>query len=328
MNLTRLSVLKKFPKIINSIDYPPPFCKVRRPPYLSNLFCSPALYLCMSFLFLLFPRESQAQEIVARAYSNAPIGTTFLTGGISQARSGSYLLNTQLVSLTHVIDVAGQSGSLTLVLPYAQLTGTGRFKGHTINAAADGLSDPLIKASANLYGAPALSKSEFKNYQQDLIIGASVAATVPWGEYNNSQLINIGANRSLIQTGIGASKASGPWRMELAGMATMFTRNNSFMQNNSLAQKPIYSGSSHIIYYLPNTSWVSVGGTYFVGGETFLNGTQVSGTQENWRLGSTFSYPINSQNSIRFTLAKGVYSRSNASYNAYGISWQHFWSGS
>jgi hypothetical protein len=76
-------------------------------------------------LALLISPNAHAQEIEARAYSNAPIGINFLTGGLAQAKSGSYTLNTQALSLTHVIDVAGQSGRLTLVLPYAELSGTG-----------------------------------------------------------------------------------------------------------------------------------------------------------------------------------------------------------
>lgn len=268
-----------------------------------------------------------AQEIEARAYSNAPIGISFITGGLAQAKSGSYTLDTQAISLTHVFDVAGQSGRLTLVMPYAELTGVGRIGNQSLNASAEGLSDPLIKASVNLYGAPALSMSEFKNYQQDLIIGASLAVSIPWGEYNNSQMLNVGANRSLIQPGFGASQAIGPWRLELAGMATIYTSNNSYMGSNTLSQNPIYSGETHVIYYFPNTAWISADATYFTGGQTYLNGIPVSGTQENWRFGSTLSYPIDNQNSIRLTGSKGVYSRTDTSYNAVGISWQYRWGG-
>jgi hypothetical protein len=268
-----------------------------------------------------------AQEIEARAYSNAPIGTNFVTGGIVQAKSGSYTLVTEAMSLTHVIDVAGQSGKLTLVVPYAQLSGSGRAGGQSLNASAEGLSDPLIKASVNLYGAPALSNSQFNAYQQDLIIGASIAASIPWGQYNSSQIINVGANRSLIQPGIGASQALGPWRLELAGMATIYTNNNSFMGNNSLSQNPVYSGETHVIYYFPNTAWISTDATYFTGGQTYVNGIPVSGTQENWRFGGTLSYPINKNNSIRITGSTGVYSRTDTSYNAVGISWQFRWGG-
>ena len=279
------------------------------------------------FLAIVLPVSVNAQEIEARAYSNAPIGMNFLTGGLAQAKSGSYTLNTQALSLTHVIDVAGQSGRLTLVLPYAELTGTGQVGAQTINASAEGLSDPLIKASVNIYGAPALTNSEFINYRQDLIIGASIAASIPWGQYNSNQMINVGANRSLIQPAMGLSQAVGPWRLELAGMATIYTSNNNFMGNNTLSQNPIYSGETHVIYYFPNTAWISADATYFTGGQTYVNGLPTSGTQENWRFGSTLSYPIDKSNSIRLSGSKGVYSRTDTSYNAVGISWQYRWGG-
>ena len=272
--------------------------------------------------------QAQAQEIEARAYSNAPIGINFITGGLAQAKSGSYTLNTQALSMTHVLDVAGQSGRLTLVLPYSELTGTGQVGGQSINASAEGLSDPMIKASVNLYGAPALTNSQFKDYLQYLIIGASLAATIPWGKYNNTQMINVGANRSLIQPAMGFSQAVGPWRLELAGMATIYTSNTSYLGSNTLSQNPIYSGETHAIYYFPNTAWISADATYFTGGQTYINGIPTNGPQENWRFGSTLSYPIDQQNSIRLTGSKGVYSRTDTSYNAVGMSWQFRWGGS
>jgi hypothetical protein len=185
----------------------------------------------------------------------------------------------------------------------------------------------MIKASINLYGAPALTNSQFKDYQQDLIIGASLAATIPWGKYNSNQMINVGANRSLIQPAMGFSQAVGPWRLELAGMATIYTSNTSYLGSNTLSQNPIYSGETHAIYYFPNTAWISADATYFTGGQTYINGIPVNGTQENWRFGSTLSYPIDKQNSIRLTGSKGVYSRTDTSYNAVGISWQFRWGG-
>ena len=289
--------------------------------------CSRFYRLVLGVLLAISLPDVQAQEIEARAYSNAPIGMNFVTGGIAQAKSGSYTLNTQALSVTHVIDVAGQSGRLTLALPYSELTGTGQVGSQAINASAEGLSDPMIKASVNLYGAPALSNSEFKSYQQDLIIGASLAATIPWGQYNSNQMLNVGANRSLIQPAMGLSQAVGPWRLELAGMATIYTSNNNFLGNNTLSQNPVYSGETHVIYYFPSTAWISADATYFTGGQTYVNGLATGGIQENWRFGSTLSYPIDKQNSIRLTGSKGIYSRTDTSYNAVGISWQYRWGG-
>ena len=277
--------------------------------------------------FGFFCQQISAQEIEARLYSNAPIGINFVTGGIAQAKSGSYRLTTEAVNVTRIINVFGQSGRISLLLPYAQLTGSGSAGSQSMNASAEGLSDPVIKVSANLYGAPALSLDEFKSYQQDLIIGTSLAASIPWGKYNSEQMINVGANRSVIQPGIGASKAIGPWRLELSGMASIYTSNTNYLNGNTLSQNPIYSTESHVIYYFENTSWISADATYFMGGQKFVNGVAINGSQENWRFGSTFSYPINKQNSIRLTGSKGVYSSANTEYTALGISWQYRWGG-
>ena len=281
-------------------------------------------WLC---LFGIFCQQVSAQEIEARMYSNAPIGINFATGGIAQAKSSSYRLTTEAVNLTRIVDVFGQSGRISLLLPYAQLTGSGNIGSQSMNASAEGLSDPVIKVSANLYGAPALSLDEFKSYQQDLIIGASLAASIPWGKYNSDQMLNVGANRSVIQPGIGASQAVGPWRLELAGMATIYTSNNNFLGGNTLSQNPMYSTETHVIYYFQNQAWISADATYYMGGQSYVNGVPINGSQENWRFGSTLSYPINKHNSIRLTGSKGVYSRTNNSYDAVGISWQYRWGG-
>ncbi len=196
-----------------------------------------------------------------------------------------------------------------------------------MNASAEGLSDPVVKISANLYGAPALSLEEFKNYQQDLIIGTSLAASIPWGKYNSEQMLNVGANRSLIQPAIGASQAIGPWRLELAGMATIYTSNTNFLGGNTLSQNPIYSSEAHVIYYFQNMAYLSADATYFTGGQQYVNGSSIAGPQENWRFGSTYSYPVNKHNSIRLTGSKGVYSNTNTDYTALGISWQYRWGG-
>ncbi len=285
-----------------------------------------AFSLLLGLTFLLVP-PSYGQEIEARTYSNAPIGINFLSAGVAQAKSGNYTLTSEAMSLTHIFDVGGQSGKLTLVLPYGQLTGSSSIGGRTVNASTEGLSDPLIKASVNLYGAPALTLDQFKNYQQDLIIGASLAASVPWGKYDDNQLINVGANRWFIQPGIGVSKALGPWRLELAGAGIFYTSNTDFMGGNSLSQNPVYSTQTHAIYYFQNTAWISVDATYFTGGQSYLNGNPISGNQENWRFGSTMSYPVNKHNSIRLSASTGAYSRTNNNYDLYGISWQYRFGG-
>jgi hypothetical protein len=140
-------------------------------------------------------------------------------------------------------------------------------------------------------------------------------------------MVNVGGNRTVIQPGFGASKALGPWRLELAGMASIYTSNANYMGSNTLSQNPVYSTETHVIYYFPNTAWISADATYFFGGQTYVNGMPVSGSQENWRFGSTLSYPVDKHNSIRLSGSTGVYSRTDTSYNAIGVSWQYRWGG-
>ena len=276
-------------------------------------------------LVTLLPKLSQAQEIEPRAYSNAPIGLNFIAGGIAQAKSSQHTLTSEVLTYAHIFDVGGQSAKLGIALPYAKLSGTAKIGGQTFNASSEGLSDPIIRASVNLYGAPALSSEEFKSYKQDLIIGASMAASIPWGKYDSNQLLNVGANRWFIQPGFGGSQAIGPWRFELAGAATIFTDNKNFVGGNSLSQAPIYSAESHVIYYLPSTAWLSVDATYFTGGQSSINGNPTSASQENWRFGATFSTPIDKHNAIKFYASTGAYSRTSNNYDLIGAAWQYRW---
>ncbi len=95
------------------------------------------------------------------------------------------------------------------------------------------------------------------------------------------------------------------------------------MGNNTLSQNPIYSTEGHAIYYFQNSAWISADATYYMGGQAFTDSVANNSTEENWRFVSTLSYPVNKQNAIRLTGSKGVYSRTNNSYDAITLSWQY-----
>lgn len=270
-------------------------------------------------------RGVHAQEIEARLYSNAPIDYNFLGIGFTQVTTSKFQLNTELLAYNRTFDVFGQSGKVNVIVPYAQLHGTTTVGNQVISGSSVGLTDPIIRLAANLYGAPALTVDEFKHYQQDLIIGANLSAVVPWGEYNSNQLFNVGANRTFIQPGLGVSKANGPWRYELSGDVTFFSDNKNFYGGNDLSEMPIYSGTGHLIYYFPSTAWLSTDVTYYSGGQRFVNGRQTTNTQENWLFGATLSMPVNKNNAIKFHVAEGSFFNQGQYYTMYGVVWQLRW---
>ena len=266
-----------------------------------------------------------AQEIEARLYSNAPIDYNFLGVGFNQVRTSKSTINTELVSYNRTFDVFGQSGKVNVVLPYAQLHGTTTVGKQVVSGSAQGLTDPIIRLAANLYGAPALTLEEFKHYRQDLIVGVNLAASIPWGEYNSNQLFNVGANRSFIQPGLGASQAVGPWRYELSGDATYFTDNNQYRGGNVLSQHPLYSTTGHVIYNFPSTAWLSGDVTYFSGGQAFVNGQPANNRQESWLVGATLSIPVNAHNAIKLHAADGTLIGGGTNYTMFGAAWQFRW---
>ena len=291
---------------------------------ISRLFRCFGLRLCL--LVLLFVAAPVwAQEIEARMYSNAPVGYNFVGVGFTQVKTSKYELNSELLSYNRILDVFGQSGKINVIVPYSQLHGKTTVGNQVITGSSAGLTDPIIRLAANLYGAPAMSVEEFKHYQQDLIIGANLSAVLPWGEYNSNQLFNVGANRSFIQPGLGVSQAKGPWRFELSGDVTFFSDNKNFYGNNVLSQSPIYSGTGHVIYYFPSTAWLSTDVTYYSGGQSFVNGAQINNTQENWLFGATLSMPVNTHNAVRFHVAEGSFFNQGQYYTMYGVVWQYRW---
>ncbi|MBL0168447.1 MAG: transporter [Propionivibrio sp.] len=283
--------------------------------------------------------SAQAQEIEPRAYSNAPIGMNFFIGGYAYTeggvpfdgalpiKKGEIKTSNAVLAYAHVFDLLGQSSKVNVILPYTSLAGTAEFAGRPQERNIYGYGDLSAKLSVNFSGAPALSLKEFRSYQQDLIIGASLQITAPTGQYDSSKLVNLSTNRWSFKPEIGFSKAAGNWTGELQAGATLFTDNTDFFGGNTRKQAPIYSLQGHAIYSFTAGIWGSLDATYFTGGRTTINGSENSDLQQNWRLGGTLAFPVDAKNSVKLYASSGVSARTDNNYNLFGIAWQYRWGG-
>src|SRR3954462_2240118 len=228
--------------------------------------------------------SASAQDIEPRAYSNAPVGVNFLIAGYAYTRGDLAsqslpLTNAKLDSSNAVLayaralDLWGKSGKFDVIAPYTWLSGTADFAGQPVQRDVNGFNDPRFRLSVNLYGAPALTREEFRQYKQDLIIGASLQVSPPLGQYDDTRLINLGTNRWSFKPEIAISKARGPWTLEVAAAATLYTTNNDFFGGTTRSQDPLYSLQGHAIYGFHSGMWASLDATYFTGGRSTLNGT-------------------------------------------------------
>ena len=280
-----------------------------------------------------------AQDIEPRAYSNAPVGVNFLISGYAYTQGGLSFdpslpvknphleTSSSVLAYARVLDLWGKSAKFQVILPYAWLSGSADYNGQTVRRVVDGLSDARFRLSVNLYGAPALTLKEFAGYEQDLILGAGLSASVPSGQYDATRLVNIGTNRWSFTPEVGASKALGPWTLEVAAAATFYTDNNDFFGGSTRSQDPIYLMQGHVIYSFPWGIWASIDPTYFMGGRSTIDGIQGNDLQENWRVGGTLALPVNACNSIKLFASSGVSARTGNNYDQIGIAWQYRWGG-
>jgi hypothetical protein len=288
---------------------------------------------------LVVASTARAQDIEPRQYSNTPVGVNFLVSGYSYTRGGVAFdtslpisnpqleTNSGVLGFARSLDLWGHSGKIDAGVPYTWLSGSADYLGQPLQRTVDGFGDPVFRLSVNLYGAPALQMKDFAAFQQDLIIGAALQVSVPWGQYDDTRVVNLGTNRWFVKPSLGASKAVGPWIWEATAAATFFTDNTEFYGGNERAQDPLYSVQGHLIRSFRAGMWGALDATYFWGGSTTLNGTANSDRQRNWRVGATFTMPLNVRHSIKFAASDGVSARTGNNFSQFGVFWQNRWGG-
>jgi len=282
---------------------------------------------------------ARAQSIEPRSYSNAPVGVNFLAGGYAYTRGGlafdtavpvtdeNLATSSAVVGYARTLDLWGMSGKFDVLAPYTWLSGSAVYQGNPVQRQVNGFADPLVRLSINFFGAPALTLPEYKSYEQDVIVGASLQVSVPAGQYDDTKVVNIGTHRWFFKPEIGISKALGQWILEGTAAVTFFTTNNDFFNAGQRSQDPLYSLQAHAIYNFPYGIWGSLDATYFAGGRTTLNGTLNGDIQQNWRAGTTLALPVDVRNSIKLYASTGLSARTGNSYDLVGIAWQYRWGG-
>ena len=296
--------------------------------------------LCVAFAIIasvLGTANASAQEAEPRAYSNTPVGLNFLIAGYVYAQGkmafdpdlaiadAKFNTNTGVLAYVRSFDLWGQSAKFDVIVPASSFSAHGLVDGQPREREMSGLGDPRFRVSVNLLGAPALSVKDFASYRQDLIVGVSLQVSAPFGQYDDSKLLNLGNNRWSFRPELGISKAWGPWTFELAPSVTFFTDNTDFFGGNTFAQAPIYAVQGHVLYTFQSGVWMALDGIYFKGGHTALNGVQSDNEQANTRAGFTLALPLDRQNSLKLSASTGITTRTGSEFSAVGIAWQYRW---
>lgn len=293
--------------------------------------------LIQVFLSAAIANTAAAQEMEPRAFSPAPTGTQFVLLSYGH-QSGDVLLDASLplkdvnikfnagsFAYGRTFNLAGRQANVVVLYPYLWGTAQGTVFEDQIKVRRSGGGDLRLRFSTLLKGGAALGPREFAERKVATIIGASVSIIVPTGQYDPARLVNPGSNRWAFKPEFGISKPKDHWTFEVMGGAWLFTTNKSFLGNSRRAQKPMASVQGSVIYTLRQRMWVSGNATFYRGGSTVINEKENEDRQENARIGATFSFPLNQQQSLKVAWAKGVTTRIGGNLNTVVVGWQYAW---
>jgi hypothetical protein len=295
-----------------------------------------AFVVCVSGM-ILAQSSAVAQDLEPRKYVSTPVGQNFvrmaagyLTGEVNIS-PGLPLEGANIsawgasVAYLRTLDIGGNASSFDAYLPYFCADGSALNQGILEGRNVCGTGDARLRLTYNFVGAPSVSLEEFARRKKEVVIGTSVQVYVPTGQYDDTKLLNIGANRWVIRPEIGMSIPFGNWDAEFAAGARFFQDNDDYLRGSTLTQDPLFNLQAHITYDLSPRQWIALNGNFFFGGETFRDGKEAQLKQENARLGLTWNVAVNSTNVIQLNASYGVITRVGNDSKNISFAWIHRW---
>ena len=280
-----------------------------------------------------------AQELEPRALVNAPVGMNFLVvsagylyGNVLLEPSlpiedGKGKLGTLGIGYLRLIDFFGMAGRVGLVIPSATGSWEANFAGSDTSTTRTGFGDPILKFYVNFIGSPALTMSEFRDYRQSTVVGASIAVTTPLGQYFPERLINLGTNRWSFSPRLGASRILGRWLLEGYASATFYTTNDDFYGGQTLEQDPFYDFQTHAIYAIRGADlWVAGSVGYGWGGRSTIEGVPKSRI-ENVRLSGVLRLPLARGHGLKLVYINGLKTALGSDFDTFQLAYQYAWGG-
>jgi hypothetical protein len=279
-----------------------------------------------------------AQDIEPRRWTTMPLGTHVIGAGYGYT-SGEILFDPVLNAEDVTVDIHAfaavyvqpfkigkKLGRVDFLLPYATARWDGLLSGVDTTVKRNGLSDPRIRLSVNLIGPNAMGPKEMMQYLKEhpvnTIFGASIAVTLPLGQYDETKLLNLGKNRFVIRPQMGMVHNWGFWSYELTGSVFIYTNNNNFFNDQERKQDPVFAIQTHLIRRFSNKMWVSLSGGYGLGGQSIVNGLQKDDEHGDFLWSLSFGSPITKTQAFKVNFVRYETTRDvGSNTNTIAVSW-------
>ena len=288
-----------------------------------------------AILFCMCSVAASAQDLEPRAYANVPKGTN-VVAAVYAFSHGDVIADPSLpvadfkisahsfgFGYVRTFALANKLARVQVTAPLVFMAGDLKINGVDTSGARNGLGDARVRFGINLFGSPALDRRDFAQYQQKMILGASVVVSVPTGLYYKDKRINLGSHRWAIKPEVGISKRFKRVYAEAYSGVWFYTNNNQYLINQTLEQRPVLSLQIHACYYFKNQMWVGLNTNWFNGGETLIEGAPAGNLQDNYRVGATWSVPVQKRHAIKLQFHVGAFTNTGYDYNIVSLGYQY-----
>jgi hypothetical protein len=290
-------------------------------------------FLLVTFFFIY--NMAISQDLEPRAYANMPKDGNVLVASYGFMK-GNVVTESNLpiedfvissnnfgVGYLHTFGLADKLARVQVILPYTIMDGKATVSGEEITGNRTGFGDMRIRLGINLFGSPALDRKQFSQYQQKTIFGVSLVTSVPTGIYYADKRINIGSNRWGFKPEVGISKRFKHVYAELYSGVWFYTKNEEFLGDKDLQQKPVLSFQGHASYYFKNQMWVGININWFNGGKTVIDDLPAGSVINSSRIGVTWSIPFSRSQSVKLQLNTGTFKDIGLNYDSVSLSYQY-----
>jgi hypothetical protein len=211
-------------------------------------------------------------------------------------------------------------------LPIAGLNGS--ISGTKVNGSTAGTGDSSYEAAMLLIGGPALSVSEFANYEPRTTVGMSLSVTAPTGSYQSDKILNLGADRWSFKPEIAISYPFGDqqkWALDTYANWYFYTDITSYHGVQILRQRSMPGFEEHISYSFLDSLVGSLDARYSFRGETSVNGKNQNNRQRNFILGSEAIFSLNERNSLSLVVSKALVHENGPSIACISVKYDYSW---
>jgi len=278
----------------------------------------PGLQLRLFLLLLLFSFRLFASGDGPRVHGPAPVGINLLSFHASMLNDANRTFDPSLISpfLKFDTSIGTLQYARTLNAGGRFVLLTGMLRGGNSsrksdrpeqNASSSGFADPTVAASINLLGLPPLALEKFREFRPGTVVNLFLAATLPLGEYDQENRVNLSSNRWSFRVGVPIVHplewVSGKLTtLELVPNLHFFTEN----QDTGLKQDPLFVLEGNLTQNFTPKFWGALGFLYSRGGKTKVHGVQQNGTQKSLGLSFSITYDFSPKWAASFRFGETV----------------------